>query len=271
MAKLTSGLTPRRARLVKGLTLCCIFTLLSSLAFSIWAGLTDGYSAVIDPADVALIQLDAPAEDAVTALVSTDLGNMTFVLYPDEAPQTVQNFISLAESGAYDNTYVFRVEPGVFFSAGAKDEAGTQPAGSGDAEHIPLELSPKLWPLRGALCALTVSEEGGFWKTLTKTRTRYTGSRFLVANSIEFTDELKAEMLNGANEGLKSVAEAYAENGGIPNYSQQVTVFGQLTEGFDVLDAVTGVSVTGADGEKRPETPLYIRSVRIQHGTDAQK
>ena len=38
-----NGLTPQKAKLVKGLTLVCTFTLISSFGFALWANLTSGY------------------------------------------------------------------------------------------------------------------------------------------------------------------------------------------------------------------------------------
>ena len=55
-----NGLSPQRARLVKGLSLCFAFTLVASLLVSGWYGLTSRYSAVLNPDEIAVIQLDAP-------------------------------------------------------------------------------------------------------------------------------------------------------------------------------------------------------------------
>ncbi len=259
-----SALKPRNAKLVKGLSLACVCTLLLSFGFSIWQGLTNDYSAVLDTSEIALIQLDPPAEGSPVAQMHTTAGDMTFTLFPEECPQTVANFISLAQSGAYDGTYVFRIEPDVFFSAGSSSPEGAPVNENDAAEHIPQELSPKLWPLRGALCALTTKTEGGFWKTLTKTRESFTGSRFLVADSISFSEEMKNELLTSASEGMKPVAEAFAEHGGIPNYSQQITVFGQMTDGFEILDAITGAAVTGEQNAQRPKDEIRITGIEIQ-------
>ena len=49
-----------RKGLVKGLLLCTTFTLLLSLAFGLWFSMTRGYSAVVTPENIAMIQLDAP-------------------------------------------------------------------------------------------------------------------------------------------------------------------------------------------------------------------
>lgn len=42
------------------------------------------------------------------AILRTDLGNIVFELFPQDAPKTVANFINLAKTGFYDHTYFYR-------------------------------------------------------------------------------------------------------------------------------------------------------------------
>ena len=265
MAMRTHGPAPRKSRLAKGLSLCCIFTLLTTVAFTIWFNMTNGYSAMLQDEDIALIQLDEPKAGDPYVIMHTDLGDMKYQLYPEQSPQTVANFRALCESGYYNDTYIFRVEKDIFFSGGAKTEDGKTAEGALDTpqENVQRELSPKLWPLRGALCAMTVREEKGFWKTLTGTTAFYTGSRFLVCDTIEMTDEIKEGLRSQIGDNMAKVAETLIEKGGIPNYAQQMTVFGQLVEGFDVLDAITSVALKGEENQTRPEKDLKIRSMEL--------
>ena len=265
MKQTTNGLSPRRARLVKGLSLAAVFTLLGSVLLGVLSSMTGKYTTVLNEEDIVLIQLEEPHSGDKSAVMHTTAGDLTFTLYPEECPETVANFCKLAESGYYNDTYVFRVEPGVFFSAGAPKQDGSLPEGAAGTaqEHVPRELSAKLWPLRGALCALTTEAEGGFWARVTKTEDFFSGSRFLVCNSIEMTQEIRQGLQEDTDPAMKPVADAYLEHGGIPNYSQQITVFGQLTDGFDVLDAVTGAEVTGEAGSQRPAKDILIDSVEI--------
>ena len=52
-------------------------------------------------------------------------GAMKAELYPDAAPNTVNNFISLAQSGFYDGTIFHRVIPGFMIQGGDPDGTGT--------------------------------------------------------------------------------------------------------------------------------------------------
>ena len=257
--------TSPKPRFVKGLLIVFTITLLMSFGLALWSNMTSEFSTVLDYNDISLIQLEKPASGTPLAVMHTTAGDMTYILYPEQCPQTVANFTELAKKGYYDGTYIFRVEKDIFFSGGAKAQDGSMPEGfaSEAQEHIPQELSAKLWPLRGALCAMTTTVEGGIWKTITKTRETFTGSRFLVCNSIDMTDEIKEGLRSGDNDAMKRVGDAFIEQGGIPNYAQQITVFGQLTEGFEILDAITSSELTGESSAQRPKEDILINGIEI--------
>ena len=263
MKLIRPGISRKRARIIKTLTICAVFTLLSSLLFSLLYSVTSGYSSVVDLDAVEMIQLEPQKDSDILAVMHTTAGDMTYILYPQECPQTVENFITLAESGHYNSTAVFRVEQDVFFAAGAPNEDGSLNEGDADkpCENIPRELSPKLWPLRGALCALTTRADAGFFRTLFGKQRYYSGSRFLVADTVEMTEEMQEGITS--SEKMKVVGDAFLEKGGIPNYSQQIAVFGQLCEGFEVLDAITGTELTGEQGAMRPKEEIRITSIEI--------
>lgn len=255
----------KKSKLAKGLSLCCIFTLLTTIAFTIWYNMTSGYSAMLKDEDIGLIQFDEPKAGDPYVIMHTDLGDMKYILFPEQSPLTVANFKSLCEKGYYDDTYIFRVEKDVFFAGGAKTEDGKPGEGALNtaAENVQRELSPKLWPLRGALCAMTVREENGAFRKLTGTTEFFTGSRFLVCDTIEMTDEIIEGLRSQTGENMSKVAEAFIEKGGIPNYAQQMTVMGQLVEGYDVLDAITSVALKGEENRTQPEKELKIRSMEL--------
>ncbi|MBR4889286.1 MAG: peptidylprolyl isomerase [Clostridia bacterium] len=59
----------------------------------------------------------------------TTVGTMTAELYPDVAPNTVNNFISLIQKGFYDGVVFHRVVPGFVIQGG--DPTGTGMGGPG--------------------------------------------------------------------------------------------------------------------------------------------
>src|SRR5574344_1089275 len=54
-------------------------------------------------------QLDMPANGDTVAVIHTNMGDMSWRFFQDQAPKTVTNFINLAKEGKFDNTIFHRV------------------------------------------------------------------------------------------------------------------------------------------------------------------
>ena len=63
------------------------------------------------------------------AVIKTNKGNINLELNPQEAPQTVNNFVTLARDGFYDGVKFHRVVPGFVIQGG--DPTGTGAGGPG--------------------------------------------------------------------------------------------------------------------------------------------
>ncbi|MFT3951414.1 MAG: peptidylprolyl isomerase [Oscillospiraceae bacterium] len=193
----------------------------------------------LDLENVHLIQLEMPADSAPVAVFETTAGNFQAVLYPEQAPDYVDYFTGLVNSGYYDNTYVYAVEQSVYFLGGAKSADGSE-TGDTDTKTYEPEKSADLWTLPGALCAY--GESKGFFN-----RRNLAGSRVLFVNSVEFTDDFKNELQ--AVDGNPTIINAFIEHGGVPNFAQQYTVFGQVIGGMDAYIAIA--SAGGDDSETK--------------------
>jgi len=116
--------------------------------FQVWANFVEDIIANESVMkDLEAMQYDAPPEmtleDGVqyTARVTMENGDEFVIeLYPDSAPQTVNNFIFLANDGWYDDVTFHRVLPG--FVAQTGDPTGTGLGGPG--YMIPNEVDPEL-------------------------------------------------------------------------------------------------------------------------------
>lgn len=68
---------------------------------------------------------EEPAPNPIATITMSDGKQMRFVLRPDMAPNTVANFIHLANNGYYDGQRFFRVVSGAFIQAGDPRNDGT--------------------------------------------------------------------------------------------------------------------------------------------------
>ena len=73
------------------------------------------------------MQIDVTKEYAVS--IETNRGTIELTLYPQHAPQTVNNFVFLAEQGYYDGVKFHRVIPDFMIQTG--DPTGTGRGGPG--------------------------------------------------------------------------------------------------------------------------------------------
>ena len=76
-------------------------------------------------------------DTSYTADLDTSEGTITVEFYPEDAPRTVNNFVSLAQEGFYDDTIFHRVVKGFVIQGG--DPTGTGSGGPGfkfEDEHV---------------------------------------------------------------------------------------------------------------------------------------
>lgn len=225
------------------------------LAFSLFSACQRMKSGgALDPDNVDLIQYQLPKDDAPVVVFETSEGNFTAVLYPDQAPKFVEYFEDLVNDGYYDNTYIFAVQKDVYFMGGSKSSDGTETSDT-DTTQLEPEIHKDLWPFKGSL--ISYGDKGGsiFNKKI------MSGSRILFVDTVEFTDEFKEELDSAG--GNTELVETFKSKGGIPNFSQQYTIFGQVYDGFDAYDAVCGAEVVKEDDDLRPKKDIIIKKAYI--------
>ncbi len=181
----------------------------------------------IDPASINLIQFDAPASDAPVATIKTSMGDIKVVLYPNEAPKTVEQFTSKATSGDYNNSKFGEVVPSVQVTN--SDKNGTDNK----------EYSLNLWHFNGAVA---MSAEGSF---------------YIVQNS-RINDDLIGKMVDAAFP--EKVCNQYLKSGGVPNYDFRDTVFGQVIEGMEIVEKIAAVE---RDASNAPKEDVTITAIEV--------
>ena len=209
-----------------------------------------------DYSEMEFIQLEEPEEGQPVAVIKTSLGDITAALYPEYAPNTVDNFVNRANEGYYDNTKVFAMYENFWVATGSSSDDGSTGV-SNDGNLIENEYTPKLWPFKGALCS--------FCPTM-----GYGDSRYVICNTFEFTDKDIEEMKSIPNADKEQLfpdelIDAWVENGAIPTWSGMYTVFGQIIEGMEVFEAMMAV---GSDSETLvPNEDIIIYTVEITEYT----
>lgn len=156
--------------------------------------------------------------------MTTSLGDLTIELYPDEAPETVENFLQYTDQGFYDGTIFHRVIPG-FVLQGGGFTAGMERKPTRDP--IQNEAHNGLRNLRGTLSMARLPEPHS------------ATSQFFV----NLADNPHLDHQGSAQWG-------YA-------------VFGKVVEGMDVIDAIAGVETTTTAGHRDvPAEPVVIEQAR---------
>ncbi|MBD3641096.1 MAG: peptidyl-prolyl cis-trans isomerase [Marinobacter sp.] len=180
----------------------------------------------------ALCLASAPAHaqsddgDAQTPQVRfvTSHGEFVLELRPDVAPETVENFLQYAREGFYDGTVFHRVIPGFMIQGG-----GFTP-----------ELSRK--PTRDPIVNEATADLPNQRGTIAMARTSNPDS----ATSQFFINVVDNDFLNDGVRG--------------PGYA----VFGKVTDGMDVVDAIAGVETGYARGMRDvPVEPVVIEQVSV--------
>ncbi len=261
-----------KSKTLSRLGIFLIFTsVISFVVFYLVVMISQENYSYIDVNTLELVQTQEIAEGSPTAIIQTTYGEIRAVLYPEQAPKTVENFIALAEKGYYDNTYVFEQKTDVYFAAGAATVHGAlSDQATEEQERIPRELHQNLWPFRGALCAMNTAVDGGFTDRLFGSQSYFTGSRFMVLGSVDFNDAYITEFREAS--GSEMLADAFIERGGVPNLSQQMAVFGQTYAGFDVIAEICAAAVeetTNVSGYTPPVDECKILSITISNYGEA--
>lgn len=99
--------------------------------------------------------------------ISTNLGDMTFMLY-DDTPKHRDAFIELAKEGYYNGTLFYRVIQDFLIQGGSKSSKNAPPGkriGYGDPDHtVDDEILPHYFHKKGVLCAPRQPDEVNPWQ-----------------------------------------------------------------------------------------------------------
>ena len=154
-------------------------------------------------------------------------GTIKIRFFKKQAPKAVENFITHAKEGYYNNVKFHRVIEDFMIQGG--DPEGTGMGGESIwGEGFGIEISENLRNFRGALSMARAQDPNS------------NGSQFFIVNAKTVTDsDLDYAEQNSGAEIPDSVREKYKEVGGYPYLDGSYTVFGQVIEGMDVVDQIS--------------------------------
>lgn len=191
-----------------------------------------------------------------TVLIETEYGNMKAVLY-DETPGHRDNFIKLANEGFYDDLLFHRVIPGFMIQGGDPDSKGAAPGkmlgGGGPGYTIPSEFLDDKIHLKGALSAARQGDQ-------VNPKKESSGSQFYIVQGQQFSDQ-QMQFFQQTKNLTPEQIQAYKEKGGRPDLDREYTVFGELIEGFDVLEKIAVVP-TGQANRPSEDVKMKVRVVK---------
>lgn len=171
------------------------------------------------------------AQNPVATIEIEGYGTIKVELYPDQAPNTVTNFIKLANNGFYDGLTFHRTIPDFMIQGGDKSGNGTG--------------TPSLKDLDESLANTDYAIEGEF-----------------IANKYKNTIKLERGVIAMARSDYSSYSSALTDEGYNSAGSQFFIVqkdqtslnglyagFGKVTEGLEVVDKIANVEVHYRDSE----------------------
>lgn len=190
--------------------------------------------------------LSPSADKETKILLSTEYGDIKIKLY-NETPKHRDNFIKLVKEEYFNGTLFHRVIKGFMIQGGDPNSKGAAPGvqlgNGGPGYTIPAEFNSKFIHKKGALSAARLGDAANPQKASS-------GSQFYLVQGKKYT---KPELDNLTARRNKSISyteeqyEAYAKIGGTPFLDTDYTVFGEVTEGLEVIDKIANVATAKGD------------------------
>jgi peptidyl-prolyl cis-trans isomerase B (cyclophilin B) len=177
-------------------------------------------------------------------IIETDFGNMHIRLY-DETPLHRANFVKLIKDGHYEEAEFYRIFYQFMIQAG-------------DPGHqlnymIPPEFNKKYIHKKGALSMARQDEDNPERKS--------SSTEFFIVHGSKYADyQVENDAENFGLSLTPAQKNIYMTLGGYMSLDQQYTVFGEVTEGLEIIDKIAGVKVYEQDKPLK-KIPLKIRVV----------
>ena len=233
------------SKVVWGVALAILVVLISMIAFGYYKNAT--------------LEVKHP----IATMEVKDFGTVKMELYPEYAPETVSNFVALANRGFYDGKTFHRIVKDFMIQGGDKKGDGTGSASISDLRDLKEGETDRDYTIKGEFKANKVENKLKFEEgILAMARSDYS----------KYATTLKEESYNsGSSQFFITTKENSSLNG---NY----TAFGKVIEGLDVVHKIEEVEVKAKTDENSeedaqtsssqevstPVDPPVINSIRVE-------
>ena len=192
-------------------------------------------------------------EKETIVIIETSMGTIKAKLYND-TPKHRDNFIKLANEGWYNGSPFHRVIKDFMIQGGQNADGRLDPGYT-----IPAEITNNHFHKKGALAAARQPDQ-------VNPKKASSGSQFYIVQGKKF-DEAWLDMYEDRSGKVFSARQrqAYKTTGGSPHLDGDYTVFGEVTEGLDVVDKIAAVKTGNMDV---PLEPVTIKSITIEKGCE---
>ena len=204
--------------------------------------------------------LTSTAQTSTTeVLLETTEGNIRIALY-DETPKHRDNFLKLTKMHVYDSLLFHRVIKDFMIQSGDPNSKNAKPGqqlGTGDFDYTqePEFRLPQIFHRRG--CVAMAREPDIVNPEMRSSACQFYivwGKRFSSAD-IEKAQERLDTMTHGRIKLTPEMIKAYKSVGGTPHLDGQYTVFGEVTEGLNIVERIQKAETDDFD---RPFEDLRI-------------
>lgn len=237
-----------------------------------------------------VIEVSPKAGDLIAEFEIEGFGTIKAVLFPDAAPIGVDNFQKLAESGYFKGLTIHRVISDFMIQGGSLNGDGT----GGDAlvndGSFGIETAQNARHFYGALCYANAQGQNSTQFYIVNNKEPQDLGAFQLDQYRNAVNQCKAyaaqyeamgvadavayynfqaqyyqNTVDWIENASDEIVNLYKEKGGTPFLDGNYTVFGQVYEGFDVIDAISAVKVqnNGHDEVSKPVQTIIIKNVTV--------
>ena len=224
--------------------------------------------------------------DLIAVFEIEGYGTIKAVLFPDIAPVGVENFRLLANDGFYKGLTIHRVMEQFMFQGGSTNGNGTGGDAAVNDGSFGIETSDSARHFYGALCyanaggqnstqfyivnadeSVSVESMADQYRQMLDVYKSYAAAATLEDEKAyyEYYAAETQKTYDALTSMSREVMDLYSERGGTPFLDGSYTVFGQVYEGFDVIDSLSKAEVidNGSGEKSKPVDTIVIKDITV--------